>query len=134
MVEVPLDVRAIFGEARPPVRGTVNGTPFSSRVSVYGGKYYLGFNKDVRDAAGIRDGDLLAVELDRDDAPRELSVPRDLEGALEAAGLRGQFDSLSFTHRREYVEWIEEAKREETRARRLTKAAEMLRDGVKTPG
>jgi Bacteriocin-protection, YdeI or OmpD-Associated/Domain of unknown function (DUF1905) len=134
MVEVPLDVRAVFGEARPPVRGTVNGTPFSGRVSVYGGKYYLGFNKEIRDAAGIGDGDVLAVELDRDDAPRELSVPQDLEGALEAARLRDEFDSLSFTHRREYVEWIEEAKREETRARRLTKAVEMLRDGVKTPG
>ena len=134
VVEVPFDVRAVFGEARPPVRGTVNGTPFSGRISVYGGKYYLGFNKRIRDAAGIGDGDVLTIELDRDDAPRELAVPQDLEGALEAAGVRAEFDSLSFTNRREYVEWIEEAKREETRARRLTKAVQMLRDGVKTPG
>ena len=133
MVEVPLDVRAVFGEARAPVRGTVNGTPFTGRISVYGGTYYLGFNKEIRDAAGIGDGDVLRIELERDDAPREVVVPTDLESALSAAGLREQFDALAFTHRREYVEWIEEAS-EETRARRLEKAVEMLREGVKTPG
>jgi bifunctional DNA-binding transcriptional regulator/antitoxin component of YhaV-PrlF toxin-antitoxin module len=134
MVEVPLDVRAVFGEARAPVRGKVNGTPFAGRIAVYGGKYYLGFNKEIRDAAGIADGDVLSIELDRDDAPREVAVPADLQAALDAAGVRDRFDALSFTHRREYVKWIEEAKREETRARRLAKAPEMLREGVKTPG
>ena len=134
MVEVPLDVRAVFGEARAPVRGTVNGTPFTGRIAVYGGKYYLGFNKEIREAAGIGVGDVLSIELDRDDMPREVAVPADLEVALDAAGVRDRFDALSFTHRREYMEWIEEAKREETRARRLAKAAEMLREGVKTPG
>jgi hypothetical protein len=69
-LEVPFDVRAVFGEARPPVRGTVNGTPFSTRIAVYGGKYYLGFNQKIRDAAGIGDGDLLTIELERDDTRR----------------------------------------------------------------
>ncbi|HET9675066.1 MAG TPA: DUF1905 domain-containing protein [Gaiellaceae bacterium] len=72
-LEVPLDVREVFGEARPPVRGTVNGTPFSTRIAVYGGKSYLGFNREIRDAAGIGDGDELTIELERDDAPREPS-------------------------------------------------------------
>jgi Bacteriocin-protection, YdeI or OmpD-Associated/Domain of unknown function (DUF1905) len=133
-VEVPLDVREVFGEARPPVRGTVNGTPFSTRVAVYGGKYYLGFNREIRDAAEIGDGDELAIELERDDAPRELEVPAAFGEALAAGGVREEFDALSYTHRREYVRWLEEAKRDETRERRLAKAVEMLRDGVKTPG
>jgi len=133
MLEVPLDVREVFGEARPPVRGTVNGTPFSTRVAVYGGRYYLGFNREIRDAAGIGDGDELAIELERDDAPRELDVPAALGEALAAGGVREEFDALSYTHRHEYVRWIEEAKRDETRERRLAKAVEMLRDGVKTP-
>jgi hypothetical protein len=133
-LEVPLEVREVFGEARPAVRGTVNGTPFRSRVAVYGGKYYLGFNREIRDAAGIGDGDELAIELERDDAPRKLAVPEAFADALAAAGVRDDFDALSYTHRREYVRWIEEAKRDETRERRLAKAVEMLRDGVRPPG
>jgi Bacteriocin-protection, YdeI or OmpD-Associated/Domain of unknown function (DUF1905) len=133
-LEVPLDVRDVFGEARPPVRGTVNGTPFRTTVAVYGGKSYLGFNRELREAAGIGDGDEVEIELERDDEPREVEVPATFAEALEAGGVRGAFDALSFTHRREYVSWIEEAKREETRERRLVKAVDMLREGVKTPG
>jgi hypothetical protein len=131
---VPLDVPDVFGEARPPVRGIVNGTPFRTRVAVYGGKSYLGFNREIRDAAGIGDGDEVEIELERDDAPRELDVPAAFTEALETCGVRDEFDALSFTHRKGYVRWIEEAKRDETRERRLAKAVEMLRDGVKTPG
>jgi hypothetical protein len=133
-LEVPLDVRQLFGEARPPVRGTVNGTPFRMRVAVYGGTYYLGFNREIRDAARIGDGDEVEIELERDDAPREVELPAAFAEALEQGGVRDDFDALSFTHRKEYVRWIEEAKREETRERRLAQAVEMLRDGVKTPG
>lgn len=134
LVEVPLDVPAVFGEARPRVRGTVNGHPFSTRISKYGGVYYLGFNREVRDAAGIREGDRLEIELERDETPREVDVPADLAQALASGGVRGTFDALSFTHRKEYVRWIEDAKREVTRQRRLVKAVEMLREGVNTPG
>ena len=134
LLEVPLDVREVFGELRPPVGGTVNGTPFRTRVAVYGGKSYLGFNREIRDAAGIGDGDEVEIELERDDSPREVELPAAFAEALEAGGVRDGFDALSFTHRSEYVRWIEEAKRDETRGRRLAKAVEMLRDGVKTPG
>lgn len=127
-------MRAVFGEGRPPVSGTVNGTAFHTRVAVYGGKSYLGFNREIRDAAGIGDGDEVEIELERDDAPREIDVPAAFSEALESGGVRNEFDALSFTHRKEYVRWIEEAKRDETRERRLAKAIEMLRDGVKTPG
>jgi uncharacterized protein YdeI (YjbR/CyaY-like superfamily) len=87
----------------------------------------------VRDAARIGDGDVLTIDLERDDEERTVEVPGDLAAALDPA-MRTTFDDLSFTHRREYVRWIEDAKREETRARRVAKAVEMLRDGVKTPG
>ena len=127
-------MRAVFGEGRPPVRGTVNGTAFRTRVAVYGGKSYLGFNREIRDAAGIGDGDEVEIELERDDAPREIDVPAAFTEALESGGVRNEFDALSYTHRKEYVRWIEEAKRDETRERRLAKAIEMLREGVKTPG
>jgi uncharacterized protein YdeI (YjbR/CyaY-like superfamily) len=81
----------------------------------------------VRAAAGIAPGDAVEVVLERDDAPRELEVPPELAAALAEPGLRAAYDALAFTHRREYAEWVAEAKRPQTRARRAAKAAAMVR-------
>jgi bifunctional DNA-binding transcriptional regulator/antitoxin component of YhaV-PrlF toxin-antitoxin module len=131
---VPFDARKVFGQARPPVRGTVNGTPVRGRLAVYGGTTYLGLRREIREAAGIDVGDDVEVVLELDDAPREVEVPAELEAALDAdAQLRAAFDALAFTHRREYAEWVGEAKRQPTRDARAAKAAQMLRDGVEHP-
>lgn len=133
-IELPFDAREVFGVARPAVRGTVNGTPLRSRIVVYGATSYLGLRREIREAAGIEVGDLVEVVLELDDAPREVAVPAELDAALAAdAGARAAFDALAFTHRREYAEWIAGAKRAETRARRVDKAIEMLRAGVRHP-
>jgi hypothetical protein len=134
-VVVPGDPKAEFGGARAPVAGTVNGHSFRGRLMVYGGVTYLGFRKEIRDGAGgIEQGDEVDVVIERDDAPREVEVPDALAGALAAdPEARGVFDSLAFTHRKEYAVWIAEAKREETRERRVEKALAMLREGVKHP-
>jgi hypothetical protein len=127
---VPFDAGDVLGEARPAVAGTLNGTPFRGRLSVYGGVTYLGLSREVRDAAGIEVGDAVDVVLDRDEAPREVEVPPALRSALEHdAAARAAFDRLAFTHRREYARWIAEAKRDETRARRVAKALAMLKGG-----
>ena len=134
-VAVPGDPKAEFGGARAPVAGTVNGSPFRGRLMVYGGVTYLGFRREIRDAAGgIEPGDEVEVVIERDDAPREVEVPEALTGALaDDPDARAVFDSLSFTHRKEYAVWIAEAKRDETRARRIEKALAMLRGGAKHP-
>jgi Bacteriocin-protection, YdeI or OmpD-Associated/Domain of unknown function (DUF1905) len=127
-LEVPFDPREVFGEARPAVAGTLNGTPFRGRLSVYGGKTYLGLNKQIRDAAGIDVGDDVDVVLDRDEGPREVEIPDALLAALERdSAAKAAFDKLAFTHRKEYARWIAEAKKEETRERRVAKALEMLK-------
>ena len=132
---VPVDARAFWGEARPPVAGTVNGVPFRSRLMVYGGQTVLGLTNAFRAEAGIAAGDVVEVVIDRDDTPREVEVPDELRAALAGDdGARDVFDALSYTHRREYANWIAEAKRVQTRERRAAKAVEMLRDGTKTPG
>jgi hypothetical protein len=133
-VQVPFDAREVFGEARPAVRGTVNGTPIRGRLAVYGGVTYLGLRREIREAAGIEVGDRVDVVLERDDEPREVALPAELEAALRGdAALRVVFDGLAFTHRREYAAWVGEAKRAETRERRAARAADMLRDGVRHP-
>ena len=63
-----------------------------------------------------------------------VKVPAAFEKLLKKEGLSGSFEQLSATHRREYCRWVLDAKKEETRAKRLEKAMEMLRQGVKTPG
>jgi bifunctional DNA-binding transcriptional regulator/antitoxin component of YhaV-PrlF toxin-antitoxin module len=133
-IVVPFDAREAFGEARPPVRGTVGGTPFRSRLAVYGGRTYLGLRREIREAAGVGVGDLVEVVLELDDEPREVVIPPELEAALGVdADVRATFDALAFTHRREYAEWIDGAKREPTRALRAAKAVAMLRKGVRHP-
>lgn len=133
-IEVGADIRAAFGEARPAVIGTVSGVEYRSRLMVYGGVTYLGMTKAIRSAAGIEIGDKVDVVLRGDEAPREVELPPELERALGDAGdARHQFDALAFSHRREYAQWIGDAKRPETRERRATKAIEMLREGVRHP-
>ena len=133
LVEIPFDVAAVFGAKRPPVNSTVNGAPFRSTVAGYGGRSLLEQDRDVREAAGgVAAGDTVTVELERDDEERTVELPTDLRAALDA-DLLAFFESLSYTHRREYVRWIEEAKRDDTRRRRVERAVEMLRKGVRTP-
>jgi Bacteriocin-protection, YdeI or OmpD-Associated/Domain of unknown function (DUF1905) len=133
-IEVPLDVPAVFGRARAPVRGTINGHPFRSTVAVYGGRYYLPVRRELREAAGVAAGDAVVVELEADEQPRSVDPPADLAGALAADPEAGvAFAGLSFTHQREYVEWVTGAKREETRRRRVEQAVAMLRDGRRHP-
>ena len=109
--------------------------PLRSRLAVYGGETVLGLTNAFRAQAGIQVGDVVAVELERDDEPREVEVPPELRAALDADdAARAAFDGLSFTHRKEYARWIAEAKRKETRERRLAKAVRMLREGFRTPG
>ena len=134
-VVVPLDVRALWGEARPPVKGTVNGADYRSRLSVYGGETMLGLTNAFRAQAQIAPGDEVEVVMERDDAPREVEVPPALQARLDSDPVaHAAFATLSFTHRREYATWIAAAKKQETRERRAGKAIEMLREGVKTPG
>ncbi len=69
-IEVPFDARDTFGQARAPVRGTVNGVESRSRLSVYGGRTYQGLRRELREAAGIEVGDRVEVVLELDDALR----------------------------------------------------------------
>ena len=127
-VVVPFEARETFGEARPPVRGTVNGVEFRSRLAVYGGVTVLGLRKEIREAAGIEVGDAVDVSLERDDAPREVDLPPALAEALAAdPAAQAAFDKLAFTHRREYAEWVADAKRDATRERRVAETLSRLR-------
>ena len=134
IVRLPFDPKQAFGSGRPPVRVTVNGHTFRTTLFTMGGQPLLGLNRDVREAAGIDVGESVVFEIEPDDEPREVAVPTDLAEAFSGApDARAVYDDLSYTHRKEYVRWIEEAKRPETRTRRIGRAIEMLRENRKTP-
>jgi hypothetical protein len=133
-VVLPFDAKQRYGKARAPVRGTVNGAAFRTTVAVYSGVHLIGLNKEVRERAGVEIGDEVTVELERDDEPREVDVPPELQQALSAnSEARTAFDGLSYTHRREYAQWIGEGKRPDTRQRRAARALEMLESRRRHP-
>jgi uncharacterized protein YdeI (YjbR/CyaY-like superfamily) len=78
--------------------------------------------------------DAIDVVVWREDGERTVEVPAEFERLMKKEGVLAFFEQLSYTHRKEYCRWIAEAKKEETRARRVEKAIVMLREGVKTPG
>jgi hypothetical protein len=126
-IEVPPDaVAALDHGKRPPVRVTVGGHTYPSTVAVMGGRYLVPLAAEHRIAAGVAAGDEVEVTLTLDDAPRTVEVPEDFAVALDSAGVRQAFDALAFSHRKEHVRAIEEAKKPETRAKRIAKAIEML--------
>jgi len=113
---------------RPKVRVTLNGYTYRSTVAVMGGQYMLPLAAEHRAKAGVTGGATVNVTLELDTAPREVEVPKDFASALNKAGARTAFDALAFSHRKEHVRAIEEAKAPETRARRIAKAVQMVLD------
>ena len=102
---------------------------------MYGDRYLLGLKREVREAAGIEAGDRVVVDLELDTAERTVEPPPELCAAFaDDPELGALFDSLSCTHRKEYVRWIQEAKKDETRRARAAKSVAMLRDGITTLG
>jgi bacteriocin resistance YdeI/OmpD-like protein/uncharacterized protein DUF1905 len=118
------------GAKRFPVVATVNGYTWRTTVTRMRGEFLLGLNRVVRQGAGVEAGDTVEVKLELDTAPREIELPEALAGALaQDSEARAAFDRLAYTHRKEYARWIDEAKRDETRQRRVAQALEMLRQG-----
>ena len=117
------------GAKRFPVVATVNGHTWRTSVAPMRGEFLVGLSRAVRDAAGAEAGDTVEVELELDTAPRDVEIPAALADALrEDPPARAVFDGLAYTHRKEFARWVDEAKRDETRARRVSKALEMLRE------
>jgi uncharacterized protein YdeI (YjbR/CyaY-like superfamily) len=114
-----------------PVKATINGYTWDGRVTRMRGECLLGMSKAIRTAAGAEAGDEVEAHIVLDSAPREVELPPALAAALDADpdGARAKFDALAFTHRKEYARWIAEAKRDETRDRRLAQAVTMINAG-----
>lgn len=130
-VRVPFDVEAVFGMKRVPIVATIDGVEYRGSLVRMGAEcHVLGVLKDIQAQIGKSVGDVVSVTVTQDDAPREVTVPDDLAAAFaDNAGAQRHFDSMSYSAKREYVLWIESAKKAETRMSRVTKAIEQLAEG-----
>ena len=128
-IRAPFSVEKEFGvKGRVAVQGAINGVPFrSSLLPQGGGEHILVVNKELRDRAGVTAGDTARFVLERDDAPREVDLPPELAQVLAAnADAQAVFARLSYSHQKEYADYVAEAKRPETRQRRAANAVDLL--------
>jgi hypothetical protein len=126
---IPFDVHQVFGSrARVSVSGTINGFPFRSSIMPEGdGTHYMAVSKEMQKGAQATAGDTVQVVMAVDTAPRPVEIPADLEEAFKQdSTAKATFAALAYSHRKEFVVWINQAKRPETRANRVAKTIEKL--------
>jgi hypothetical protein len=130
-VEVPFDVEEAFGSKRPKVKAMIEGIPYRSTLMRMGSEHHiLGVLKDIRAQIGKTFGDEVTITIEPDSEPRAIEIPKDLMKELKKdKEAKAFFDKLSYTHQKEYVRWVEEARKEETRQNRIVKTMEMLKQG-----
>jgi hypothetical protein len=131
-IEFPHDLKETFGVGNlVPVVATFDGrvTYRGSLARMGGPRAVLVLRKDVRSELGKEPGDRVGVSLRLDTVPRQVEVADDLAAALERAGMGDRFDALAVSHRREFVRWVEEAKRPDTRQRRIDGTVTMIEGG-----
>ena len=132
----PFDIVKTFGtRARVPVAGTINGFPFRSSLSPMEGRHVMCINKTMQAGAKVKPGDTAYFVMVRDEQPRTVTVPAALRKVLAAnQAAKAVFKDLAYSHRKEYVDWINIAKKAETQQRRLEKLVAMLTAKQRTQG
>jgi len=129
--QVPPEVVESFGAGkRPPVTVTINGYTYRNTVAVYGGTYLIGVAAEHRVPARVKGGDVVDVDLELDTAPREVSVPPELQAALDAdTAAKATFEKLSYSNKSWHALQVTGTNNPETRARRIEKSIAALREG-----
>lgn len=125
---LPFDTQSVWGKAKVPVKVTINDYTWRSTVGNRGGIQYIVVNSEARRSASVKAGDFVTIALEPDTEKREIDVPIPLRRAL-GTKLTEKLNALSFTHKKEFVVWYSEAKKEDTRARRVEKMKQMLAVG-----
>ena len=128
-VEVPFDVEEAFGSKRPKIRALIEGVPYRGTLVRMGTECHLLLVlKSIREQAGKTFWDEVKVTVEADAEERVVAVPAELKRVFQSEKeARAVFEKLSYTHQKEYVVWINEAKKEETRQKRIAKTIEILK-------
>ena len=128
-VRIPFDVEQAFGKKRVPVTASIDGQPYRGTLVRMGEPcHILGILKEIRIKTGKDIGDTVEIILEEDTQPRKVEIPPDLKQVFDQdPQARAVFEKLSYTHQKEHVRAILEAKHEETRRSRILKTIEILK-------
>ena len=130
-IHVPAEVVEALGAGkRPPVRVTINGFTYRSTIAVMGGRYMVGVSAENRAGAGVKGGDEIDVDIELDNAPREVAVPRRLRcRARRGSGGPSYVRRPVLFEQSWHVLQVTGARTDETRDRRIAKSIAALREG-----
>lgn len=130
-VTIPFDVEQVYGKKRVKIKATIEGEPYRGTLVRMGSpNHMLLILKEIRQKIGKSFGDEVLIELEEDHDQRKVEIPADLMRALQASPqAKVFFDKLSFTHQKEYAQWVIDAKRPETRTERIRRTIEQLTQG-----
>ena len=130
-VEIPFDVEKAFGSKKPRVKAMIEGVPYRGTLVRMGRKnHMLIILKGIREQIGKTFGDKIKITVESDTEPRVIEVPKELlKELLKDKDAKTFFDKLAYSHQKEYVLWVESAKKDETRRARIVKTIEMLKQG-----
>jgi len=134
-VEFPFSVEELFGKkGQVKIKALFDGKIEyrGSLAKMNSNCHILGLTQDIRKQLGKTFGDEVSVLLSEDKEERTVEIADDILLTFnENPDAKALFDKMSYTHRKEYIRWIEEAKKPETRENRKTKMIRMILDGKK---
>jgi hypothetical protein len=135
-ITIPFNIEKTYGtKGQVKVKALFDGHPYRGVIANMGtGCHIIGVRKDIRAAIGKTVGDLVSVEIEKDNEERIVEVPEDLKHALaKEKKAEAFYNTLSFTNRKEYAVWVSSAKKPETREKRVTESIRKLLAGKKNP-
>lgn len=131
-VEIPFNIEEVFGAKRVKVKATFDGFEYRGSIVYMGGICMIGITGQIRKAIGKDFGDMITVTVEKDEEERTIEIPEDFQSVLNHEPAAQEFfQNLSFTNRKKFCDWINSAKKAETRLERIQKAIVMLRDNTK---
>jgi hypothetical protein len=131
-VEVPFDINEVFGAKRVKVTATFDGFPYRGSIVSMGGRYLLGLPQQIRREIQKDFGDTVLVAVEKDEEERVVELSSDFETGLKQNGPAQAFwDSLSFSDKKKYADWLAAAKKADTRSERIVKMILLLENNTK---
>lgn len=131
-IEPPFDVEEVFGAKRVKVLATFDGVEYRGSIVRMGGCYMLGLTKEIRNLISKDFGDTVNVTIEKDVEDRIIELPTDFSEAIDNnPEAKKTFEKLSYTGKKDYIKWITDAKKVETRLNRIEKSLELLAEGKK---
>lgn len=132
-IEIPFDVEEILGSKRVKVKAKFDAVEYrGSIIKMLLSCYMIGITKAIRNKIGKEVGDFIIVEIEKDDEKRVVELSEDFKVALEKNKLAKDFyETLSYSGKRKYIQWITNAKKFETRDKRINETIIRLENNIK---